>query len=157
VRGDRRDADAGAEIEARSRRERERPLGGDDGVLLGGAARRAAVAGQGHPDAILDAEAVDARADLVDDACAVVIRDRLVQGSAAGLSTARLPVGRVDARDGDADPDLALTGLRNRALDLLEHRSIALARVDHRPHGRTVSRVRATTARASSTSRIAPR
>jgi hypothetical protein len=76
VRGHGRDADAGAELKVRASREREDAVGGDDGELLGGAARRTAVAGQGDPDAIALTEAGDPGADRVDHAGAVVVGNR---------------------------------------------------------------------------------
>jgi hypothetical protein len=73
MRGDGWNTDAGAEVEVPRSRERERPFGGDDGVFLGGAARRAAGGGQRDPDAITDAEAVDSGAERVDDAGAIMV------------------------------------------------------------------------------------
>jgi hypothetical protein len=46
-------------------------------------------------------------AELVDDSGAVLVRHRGFGERAAGCATARLPVGRVHARDEHADPHLA--------------------------------------------------
>jgi hypothetical protein len=68
--------------------ERERAVRGDDGVLLGGAARRAVGAGERDPDAIADAEAINSGAELVDDAGAIMVRNRRLRDLPAGRAAA---------------------------------------------------------------------
>jgi hypothetical protein len=136
VRGHGRDADAGAELELRARREGEGAVGGDDGVFLGGACRRTAVAGKGDPDPIAHPEAGDTGPDLVDHAGAVVVGHRRLRRPAAERAAARLPVGRIHSRHEHPNPHLAGSGLGNRLLHQLEHRRIAKARVRDRSHAR---------------------
>jgi hypothetical protein len=77
------------------------------------------------PDAVADAKAHNAGAELVDDAGAVVVRDGRFSGCAAGCAAARLPVGWVHARHEHADPHLAFSRLGNRSLHELEYGWIA--------------------------------
>ena len=133
-----RDTDAGSEIEVRARREREDAFGGDDGELLRGAARWAAVAGKGDPDAIAHFEAGDTGADRVDDAGAVVVGNRRLGQLPAEGAAARLPVGRIHARHEHANPHLAVSRFGNRLLHELEHGRITQARVRDRSHARTL-------------------
>src|ERR1044071_8130328 len=92
------DADAGPELEVGGLGECEDPCCRDDGVLLGGAARRPTVTGEGDPDAVADVEFGDARAELVDHAGAVVVWHRRFDDRTAGCAAARLPVGRGHVR-----------------------------------------------------------
>jgi hypothetical protein len=135
VRGGAGNPDAGAELEVRGIGQREDASRWDDGVFLGGAARRATVAGEGDPDAVADTEADDAGAELVDNAGAVVVGNRRFSECAAGCAAARLPVGWVHARDEHADPQLAFCWLGKRSLHELEYGWIAGTRVGDRPHG----------------------
>src|SRR5262245_16377145 len=88
-----RDADACAELEPGAVREREDAFGRKDSVLLGGAAGRTAVAGEGDPDSLPDGETGGSGADRVDDAGAVVVRNRRLGDRAAVVAGAGLPVG----------------------------------------------------------------
>jgi hypothetical protein len=90
--GDRRDTDAGSEVEVCARREREDAFSRHDGELLGGASCRAAVTGNGDPHPIAHGEAGNTDADRVDHAGAVVVGHRRLRGPAAVYTAARLPV-----------------------------------------------------------------
>ena len=88
ARGDRGNPDAGAEVEVGAIRQRKDAFRRDDGVLLGGAAGRSAVAGEGDPDAVTDAELLDSGPDLVDDARAVMVRNHRFPACAAKCTAA---------------------------------------------------------------------
>lgn len=88
-----------------------------------------------EPHSFADSGRIDLRADCVDDARPVLVRDDLGKGDAAASAPAsQLPVGRIHARDGDAHPHVALAGLGKRSLDKAEHLRAAELRVDHCPH-----------------------
>jgi hypothetical protein len=75
VRGRCGNPDAGAELVIRGLRKGKNAFGRYDCVLLRRAALRPAVAGECDPDAVADAQPVNARADLVDDAGTIVVGD----------------------------------------------------------------------------------
>jgi hypothetical protein len=77
VRGGGRHAEGGADGEVRGVRQWEGALGGHDRVVLGGAARGALPRGDHEPDPVADGVGGDTRADGVDDARAILVRNRL--------------------------------------------------------------------------------
>ena len=76
VRGHRGDAEARGDVEADAVGQAHDAVGGHDGELLGGAGG-ALVGGEEQPDAVADSQPVDALADGVDDAGAVLVRHHL--------------------------------------------------------------------------------
>ena len=106
VRGDERDAEPGAEVEAGAVGQAD-DLRGREGDVLRRAAAAALPLRVVGPDALADAGRVDALADGLDLPRPVLVRrDRLVRGRAVE-PFAGLPVRRVDAGDADADEHLA--------------------------------------------------
>jgi hypothetical protein len=84
------------------------------------------VAGEKDPYAIPHREANDTLPEGVDDTCTVLVRSDLWERrrcTVAGAK-ARLPVGRVDAGDDDADTDFARARFDDIAIDEPEDRWI---------------------------------
>src|SRR3954454_18846705 len=92
-------------------RERDRLLIGHDGELRGGAEGTVGL-GSIDPDALSDACTVNFVAGRVDDACPVAVRDHPRVGHpVTDPVAALLRVPGIDARDGDADANLARSRL----------------------------------------------
>ena len=119
VRGEERDAEGGAEFERRVGAEQHGLPRRDDGVL-GRRPERALVGRLPDPDPLADQHRVDALADGLDRARAVLVR-RLAVRARVGVAPG-LPVGRVDAGEGDAHPHLAGPGLGDGPVDQLAGR-----------------------------------
>jgi hypothetical protein len=116
-----RDPEPGRLCEVDVRRKRHR-LAGRKGDRLGGGTGRATHRGVIDPDALADALRVDAGADRVDDAGAVVTGHLVIEREHAPAEAgARLDVRRVDARGREAHAHLA--GLRpgQREVDDFQH------------------------------------
>jgi hypothetical protein len=96
------------------------------------------VAGEIHPDAITHGKVLNAVPERIDDTCAVLVGSYLRKRrrcTVAGTK-ARLPVGGVDARDDDADTDLARPRFGQIAVDELQNRRVTCTRVDDGLHER---------------------
>ena len=123
-----------AELEGRLGAEQHGLPGRDDGVL-GRRPEGALVGGLPDPHPLTDEDRVDALADGVDRAGAVLVRGlpaRARVGVGAGL-----PVGRVHAGERDADAHLAGAGLRDRPVDQLQDVGAAGAVVGDGSHAVT--------------------
>ena len=159
-RGQRRDAEAGAGIERRVVRQRHR-LDRRQGDVFRRRAEGALPLAVPDPDPLADAAAIDALAHRLDRAGAVAVRDDAREGHGPGAAPG-LPVGRVDARGGDADQHLARAGGGGGQLAMGQDLGPAVAVVPDGFHG-SVSfvagrmagrgpRVKATSPRAAATS-----
>src|SRR3954470_10866036 len=114
MRGEEGDGERGAEFEGRVRAQQDGLPGGDDAVLRR-CAERALVGGLPDPDPLADEHRVDTLADGLDGPRSVLVRG-LAARSWVGAAP-RLPVGGVDAGEGDPHPYLAGAGFGNRPLD----------------------------------------
>ena len=120
VSGEERDAERGADLEAR-RTERDRLPGRDDDVL-GRGAGRAPERRVEHPHALALAHRIDALADAIDLAGAVLARDLVLEADGAAAEPgAGLGVGRVDPGGAQADAHFARPRLGVGQLDQLEN------------------------------------
>ena len=119
VGGHRGHAQARRDVEADAVGQPHRPARGHDRELLR-RPRRALVSSEEEPDAVADLQIGDVRADGVDDTGAVLVRHDLVVARAACRPPPGLPVRRVDARHGDADPDLVGSGHCRLTVDEFE-------------------------------------
>ena len=110
-------------------------MSGHDRVLLsraGGALECC----EKHPDPVAGRELLHARADGVDDAGAILV-GHLFRKARRGRGAARaaLPVRRIDARNDHTNPDLALAGLGDLSVDLVEDVGCSGLGVDDGAHG----------------------
>src|SRR5262249_39922470 len=126
---------ARAQVERRALRERDGLDGWDREELLRRPVRPVP-GGLPQPDALADPTRVDPLPDRLDRARAVLVGDdlgepRRTSGSVAG---ARLPVGRVHARDPDADEHLAGCRLGVGPLDELEDGRVSGLAIDDGSH-----------------------
>ena len=135
--GHRRYTETGTDLEARVAGKAYDPVCGDVRKLLRGAGGPL-VPGEVHPHAIPHSEVHDIVRDCVNDACTVLVgsylrerRRRTIAGAKA-----RLPVGRVDTGDCDANTDLTWRRLDDTTIDKLKNRWVTGARVDDRLHAR---------------------
>ena len=137
VGGHGRYAEAGADVEARAAGQAYDAVSGQVRVLLRGAGRPL-VAGEIDPDAIADGKILDTLPEGVDHARTVLVRRDLGERRRCAIAGAEagLPVGRVDTRDDDADPDLARSWLGHVAVDEPEDGWIAGLGIDDRFHER---------------------
>jgi hypothetical protein len=147
VRGEEGDAERRAQLEGRFGPEQYGLPGRDDGEL-GGRPEGALIGRLPDPHPFTDEHRVDALADGVDRAGAVLVGDLAVRPRIGGAP--RLPVGRVHPGERDTHADLAVAGLGNRAVDQLEDVGTAgLAVGDGSHDGLLPAPGRATQARAS--------
>src|SRR5436309_10432591 len=89
-----------------------------------------------EPDTLADTVGGDARSDGVDRPCPILIRHDLWKRKLFALvcSAARLPVGRIHARDLHPDSDFTGSRFSDRPLDQVEHVRATRFRIDDRSH-----------------------
>src|SRR3954467_7392067 len=121
MRGDAGNSQTRAQLVADVARERDRLLFGHHGELRGGAEGTVGL-GSVDPDALSDACTIDSLAGRVDDARPVAVRDHpRIRHPLTDPVAALLRVARVDARDSDADANLARSRLGVGHLADLKH------------------------------------